>query len=195
MRDKSSKPLLEHESPLGWLKASNRLFILSFLTGLTYQILFIKDIGTTVPTAQAIISFTDFLLIISISSFIMGLVNLFRISEFVLTPSSKTNLLFGKIIFWTAEIGIRVLPVAFIVISQIINGFLLAGILPSIIQNGLPTPFIACYTLTLVLSFIGMIPVIIGVAFHFKEEMKRRDALALAGVVSPWIFLIVVASL
>jgi hypothetical protein len=72
--------------------------------------------------------------------------------------------------------------------------------LSAIIQNALmqhltPPPISILYASTLVLSFIGMVPIIYGILFRLEKQMRRSDWFAFITIGAPWILLSIVGVL
>ena len=185
IKNRNSKELLRFESPFNWLKFSTLTFVFSLLSSLTYGIANPENLGIGNNPIF------EYLLLFSIGFFLLGLFYTVRIIWFIIDPSSRANILVGKAVTTTADIGIRVIILASIALFQVFNGIMLYLFLRYVFVLHLPlNPFAIMYLPTLVLSFIAMIPFSHIIIFHIKEQIRFRGGIGFFCFFSPWIVLI-----
>jgi len=185
-KNKNSKELLRFESPLTWLKFSTETFVFSLLSSLAYGIANPENLGVG---NNPIIGY---LLFFSIGFFLLGLFFTVRIIWFIIDPSSRVNILVGKAIITTADIGFRFVVIVFITFLQVFNGIMLYLVLRyALVLHLQLNPFPIAYLSTLVLSFIVMIPLSHAVIFRLMKQIRFRDWITIFCFFSPWIVLIV----
>lgn len=191
MRRRSSKALLQSESPLNWVTACTRFSFVSLLSSLAYALITSGvNIGVNNPPIG------NYIIVFAIGFFLFGFVYIIRIAEFLVNPSSKTNIFAGKAIKIGVEVAIRVVILMFIASFQIFNGIMFHQIIQAVFtQNIILRPIQVLYTFTLISSFVGMFPIINGTMFHLKERVSRWGWVAVVSFVSPWMLLIVVSLL
>lgn len=187
MRRKDSKILLQFESPLQWLKICTRFSFVSLLSSLAYGIFASGlNIGVNYPPIESS------MLVYAIAFFLFGFLYIIRIAEFLIDPSSRTNIFAGKAIKIILNVGIRLALLASIAWFQIINGIILYYIIHAVfVQNIILQPITILYAFMLILSFVGMVPVAWSVVVHLNEPVRRRYWVALASFASPWVLQIV----
>jgi hypothetical protein len=185
IKNRNSKELLRFESPLNWLKFSTQTFVLSLLSSLAYGIANPENLGVG---SNPIIGYLFFF---SIGFFLLGLFYTVRIIWFIIDPSSRTNILVGKAIKTTVDVGFKAVIIVFIGFLQGFNGSMLYlfHLYPSVLYSPL-NPFAITYLSTLVLSFVVMVPLLRRVVFHLKEQIRFRDWVTIFCFCSPWIVLI-----
>jgi len=133
-----------------------------------------------------------YLLFFSIGFFLLGLFFTVRIIWFIIDPSSRVNILVGKAIITTADIGFRFVVIVFITFLQVFNGIMLYLVLRyALVLHLQLNPFPIAYLSTLVLSFIVMIPLSHAVIFRLMKQIRFRDWITIFCFFSPWIVLIV----
>jgi hypothetical protein len=185
MKTKASKELLKSESPLDWLKLSIEFFVFSLLSSLVYGIVNVQDVGIE---SNPLIEYS---FVFCITFFLLGLLCTVRITWFIIDPSSKANILAGKILKTTVDIGFRAIIGTFIVFFQIFNGIMLYLVLGLIfVLHTAPTPIELVYLPTLVLSFVAVIPLLYEVIFRFSKKTRSRYWVSMLFFFSPWILLI-----
>lgn len=190
MKRKESKPLIQYESPITWLKACLLLSSISALTSLACILMSNLPTEINVPIIG-----NQSLLAYSIVFFIMGFIELIRLGVFMIDPSSKANIFAGKLIHKVLDISMRVIQLSFIVCIQVLNGLMLMQIIQIPLQQLFSTPITILYASTIVLSFIGTIPLTIAVVLHPYQHIKRRGWVAVAFFLSPWIVLAIATTL
>lgn len=185
IRNRDSRELLRSESPFNWLKFSTITFVFSLLSSLAYGITNPENLGIGTNPIMG------YLLFFSIGFFLLGLFYTVRIIWFIIDPSSRANILIGKAIQTTADIGIRVIILVSIAFFQVFNGIMLYAVLHGVFVVHLPlTPFVIMYLPTLALSFIAMLPLSHIIIFHMEEQIRFRDAVVFFCFFSPWIILV-----
>jgi hypothetical protein len=185
IKNGDGKELLISESPLNWLKFSTMTFLFSALSGLTYVIVDPENLGLG---NNPII---EYLLFFSVGFFLLGLFYTVRIIWFTIDPSSRANILVGKTIRITADVGFRVVILVSVALFQVFNGIMLYLFLSYIFVLHLPlNPFVIMYLPTLVLGFIAMLPLSHIIIFHINEKARFRDIVVYLCFFSPWIVLI-----
>lgn len=187
MKRKDSKTLLQFESPLQWLKICMRFSSASLLSSLAYGIIASGlNIGVNNPPIESDMLF------FAIAFFLCGFLYIIRVAEFLIDPSSGTNIFAGKAIKLILDVGVRLALLASIAWFQIINGIFLYYIIYIVfVQNMVLQPITILYAFLLALSFVGMVPVAWSVVIRLKEPIRRWGWVALACFVSPWILQIV----
>lgn len=191
MKKEESKVLLQSESPLKWVTTCTRLSLVSLLSSLAYGVITGNAyIGVANPPIESPIFG------MAILFFLFGFIYIIRIAEFLIDPASKANVFAGKAITMVLDVGFRIAFIVPIALFQIFNGIILYQILQGVLsQNVVLSPLTILYTFTLILSFVGMIPVAWMTVFHLKEPVQPRLWIALIGFISPWILLMVVTIL
>jgi hypothetical protein len=185
IRNGDSKELLRSESPLNWLKFSTITFVFSVLSSLAYGIANPENLGLGNNPIMG------YLLLFSVGFFLLGLFYTVRIIWFTIDPSSRTNILVGKAIRTTTDIGFRLVILASITVFQVFNGIMLYLFLRAVFVLHLPlNPFAVMYIPTLILSFIAMLPLSNIIIFHIKEQIRFRGGVVFFCFFSPWIILI-----
>ncbi|MGD0977667.1 MAG: hypothetical protein ABR962_00845 [Candidatus Bathyarchaeia archaeon] len=185
MKNRASKELLRHESPIDWLKASTKYFVFSLLSSLAYGFVNVQNVG--VENNPVI----EYLLIFSVGFFLFGLLYTVRIIWFIIDPASKANILAGRVLKTTRAIGIRLVYVSFILFLQVFNGIMLYLILSLIfVTHTALTTFAIVYLPTLILSFIAAIPYLHLIIFRLNEKARIRDWIATFCFYIPWIVLV-----
>jgi hypothetical protein len=191
MRRKDSKTLLQFESPLQWLKICTRFSLVSLLSSLAYGIIISGlDIGVDKPPIEG------YMLSFAIAFFLFGFLYIARIAEFLIDPSSKMNIFAGKAIMMMMDVGIRLALLVAIAWFQIVNGIILYQIIQGIfVQNATLQPITILYAFTLILSFVGMVPLAWSTVVHLKEPIRSWTLVALTSFISPWVLLAIVSLL
>jgi hypothetical protein len=191
MRRRESKPLIQSESPLAWIEFCILASFLSILTSLVYVFMNGFSIATDAPIIG-----NQSLLVFSISFFLMGLIYLVRTAIFLVHPSSRANIFAGKLIYRVADVSMRVILLSFVAFVQVFNGLMFQLIVPNpVLQRIFSTPITILYAFTIVLSFIGMVPIACGIVFHPYQQVKRRDLVFIASFLSPWIVFSIIGTL
>jgi len=191
MKDESGKELRKHESPLNWLFISTRYFAISFFASLASLVVEIANVGIEGTPSVGWLMF-----VFAVIFCAMGFVFIIRIWEFLRMPSSKANILFGKIFYWFMEGGIRISFIGLVALFQVFNAIMLSIILQSaFVHNIILPPITVLYGFTLILSFVGMVPVTWSVLLHLREQIRHRDWFFIVSFISPWILLIIIAFL
>ena len=182
MKNKESKPLVKVESPLFWLKTCIVFSSFSLLASLAYLIINSLEIITDLP----LINNTS-LIIFTVGFFLVAIVHLVRTGVFMVDPTSKTNIFAGKVVYFGIEVGFRIVLLAFVGFMQFAN-LLMFDIL---IQQVTTQPILLIYAITIILSFIGMLPIIHGILFRLTKQARRSDWIGFFLFSAPWIFLII----
>jgi hypothetical protein len=191
MKRKESKPLIQFESPLNWLKNCALFSFVSIIAGLGYETMNIVGIESNAPIVG-----NWSLLFFAIAFFVIGLIYILRITVFMIDPASKTNIFAGKLIYMVLEVGMRVILLSFVVILQFFNGSIFSLIIKgTVLQNIFPTPIAILYASTIVLSFIAMVPLTYTIMFRLRQQVKRWGWVVMASFFSPWFILIIASAL
>jgi hypothetical protein len=176
--------LLRKDPPLNWLNNSIRIFFLSLFASFAYLIMVSFNFGIgMIPFGS------NYMLAFSLTFFAFGLILLFRISEFIHAPNSERNMLISKIIYWFAQIVIRVGFIGFFIIIQVFNGLSFYFILLSLVKH--ITLLGVLYNSTVVLSFIAVFPITWNIIFHLTKQTQRKDLALIIIWCLPWIVLAV----
>ena len=131
------------------------------------------------------------MLFFGIAFFVIGILYVGRTGIFLFDQSSKANIVAGKIIYWGLEIGIRIMALSFVVFLQIFNVIMFSLIVQGIAFGSITIP----YAFTIILSFVGMIPVTWSVLVRLRKQVRRWDWVAVIIFMSPWLVLIASAIL
>ena len=123
--------------------------------------------------------------------FVFAIIYLVRITVFIVEPSSKGNILAGKIIRAFTNIGLRATFTVFLITVQIPNVIVLYAILQETTTQTLSKAIIFLYGFTIIISFVGTIIIAYNVIFHLTRKIKRWDYVALVSFASPWVLLII----
>jgi len=191
MKQKESKALIKFESPLDWLKSSTIFAFVSLMSSLTYEIMISLSIETNFPVFG-----NNSLLFYTIGFFIFGVIYLVRTAIFMIDPSSKANIFVGKIIYMSIIAIIKVGLLGFVALFQYINALMFSLFIQgNILQQIMPEPIMILYALTIVFSFVGMVPLTYGIAFRLDKKMNRLEIVAIMLFVSPWVVLFTVNGL
>jgi hypothetical protein len=188
-KKKEAQELLLHERPPNWLKSMILLFILSFLSGLCYAVIDIANIG--IESNSVVGSLIGDLFIFCAFFFLFGLLFWGRTTLFVIDPSSKGNVLIGKVLKTGSYISIRIALGAIVVFLQVINGLMLKLFLALIFTPSAVNLFEFVYLPALVLSFIGVIPYLYRIIFRFNEKNRVQDWIFTFCYYSPWFVLLI----
>ena len=180
---KHSAMYSKYESPTSWLKICVLSLLFSTMAGGVYSIFHIFGVQTDAP----IIS-NNSLLWYTIVFCLFGWMYIFRFLYFRLNPSSKANIIVGKLIHHILEILVRVAILSVMAFFQVINGLMLYFIITgAILQNVYPTPFGILYACAIIVSFVGMVPIVHAAIFRLKEKISRRGWISIIAFSSPWI--------
>lgn len=170
---------LYKETPLDLVVTCNRFFLIAFFACSANVIMTNFNFGVgAMPFGS------DQMLFLGIAFFMLGMVFVFRIGEFVLRPKASSNIIYGKITYWFSEIGMRVSMLALLVFFQIINATMFYGTL-----IGKITLLGTFYDAFIILSFISMFPLIWGILYRLKDKFRRKDLAVIIGFFLPWFYL------
>jgi hypothetical protein len=184
MKKSRDKELLRKDPPLDWLNNSNRFFGLSLFASLAYLIMVSFNFGVgAMPFGS------DSMLFFSLAFFVLAIIHLFRISEFIHSPSSKANMTVSRIYYWFAEIGFRVSFMGFIITIEVFNGLMFYLILVGLMHN--ITLFGIMFDSAVIISFATVFPIGLNTLFHPRKQANRKDSAIFVIFYLPEIVLIV----
>jgi hypothetical protein len=92
MKNKNSKELLSHESPIDWVKDCIKFVAFSLLSSLVYGVVSVQNLIPNQPQNL------DFLFYFGIVFFLLELLYLVRVVWFIVDPSSTANIFAGKLL-------------------------------------------------------------------------------------------------
>jgi hypothetical protein len=177
--------VLKNDDPMRWLFVSTRFFSISLFASLASLLLEVTNIEIygTPPVGLTMFVF-------AVIFCVMGFIFIMRIWGFLESPSSKTNVTFGKLFKLFIEGGLRISLVAFMATLQVFNAIMLTIIFQgAVFHDVIPQVWIIFYVGFALLSFITMIPVIFAIINRLNEQMTRWDKIYLVSFLSPWIML------
>ena len=188
MKIKASAEVLKLESPISWLKTTLLFSCISILSGLLYAVINNIDIGISIT------SMGNYLLFATLLFFGIALLYLVRITWFVFEPTSRNNILTGKVLLALSKYGPTAIAMIVIAMVQIFNLIFLNELVQTGISQGLRIAGYI-YAVTIILSFVGMFPSIWQFLFRLNEKIRRRDAFAFFIFSLPWIYLAIIGLL
>lgn len=178
--NRRKKPeILKHESPINWLKGAFLFSIISLLSGFSLAFFATSNYGITLPE-----NMMNFLTILTIGEFLCSLLLMCRVAWFIFEPTSITNVKTGYYLNHGLRVIVRLLLIAFITMSQIVNVLLFYLTSLSLTVNF--TFFAAIYSAAVVISFIAMFPFLWAVLFRLKEKGTRKDYLVIICFTLPY---------
>lgn len=191
MRKKESKQLSNVESPIDWLKGCTVFSALSLLASLAYVIFNVLNIEIVFPFVA-----NNSLLIYTIGFFIFAIIGLVRTAVFILEPSSRANVFAGKLIYLALKIFIKISLLSFIAVFQFLNATLFSSTVQSIVlQELIPSVIRIVYATTIILSFVGAIPIMYSIIVKQDEKTSRWDWITSILFLLPWVVLFIIGVL
>ena len=185
MKSKDAQEIVKFESPIAWLKFCLLFSTLSLLTSIGYTV--ITDLG--VQTDMPIFG-NNYLLFFTVGFFCFAILLFLRASLFIIDPSSKFNISAGKIIYKVVDAGFRITVLVSLLLFQIFNGLMLWLIIEGLLAHVFATPILVIYALTIIMSFIAIIPIFYNIILHPKKHINRLGVVTLFIFYSPWFVLI-----